>query len=394
MLKIKDDIYWTGYIDWDLKVFHGYKTPFGSTYNAYLIQDECPTLIDTVKYYGQEDMISQIQEVMDPAKIRYVIANHAEMDHSGAIDALLQLAPQAEVVCCAKGAEALKRHFKKNWPFKIVKTGDRLKIGKRELLFMQIPMVHWPESMVTYSCADHILFPNDAFGQHYASKERFVDEVPFEKILAETAKYYANIVLPYGQQVQKALLALKDFTIDMICPSHGLIWRHKQQIDQVLNYYDRWANHQTDADRVLIVFDTMWNSTRKMADRLKELFENAGDTVIMRSLQEYHISDIITDLLSSRLLLVGTPILNSHMLPTMASFLMYMKGLQPKNRLAFTFGSYGWSKAGFKEVEAFVTEAGLTLGAGGHYIQNVPDEDDLEKLAMIVPQLKDQMASV
>ena len=394
MLKIANDIYWTGYIDWDLKVFHGYQTPFGSTYNAFLIDDECPTLIDTVKYYGQDGMLRQIKEVIDPAKIRYVVANHAEMDHSGGIDSILRLAPEAEVVCSAKGVESLKRHFKKNWRFRIVKTGDRLSIGKRELMFLQIPMVHWPESMATYSVTDHILFPNDAFGQHYASEERFADEIAFDRLLEETAKYYANIVLLYGAPVQKVLHSLKDFTIDMICPSHGLIWRDKQQIDHVLNCYEKWARHETDPNRVLIVYDSMWNSTAGMAIRLKTLFEDTGYTVVVKCLQEHHISDIMIDVLQSRLMLVGTPMLNNHMLPTMAGFLMYLKGLQPKNRLALTFGSYGWSTAGFKELEQFVTDAGFTLGAEGQYVQFVPGEDDLQKLGRVVAQLKDQMASV
>jgi flavorubredoxin len=394
MLKISKDIYWTGYIDWDLKVFHGYKTPFGSTYNAYLIDDECPTLIDTVKYYGRDDMLRQIKEIMNPADIRYVVANHAEMDHSGAIDDIMRLAPDAEIVCPARGAEALTRHFKKNWRFKVVKTGDRLSIGKRELMFIQIPMVHWPESMATYSVTDHILFPNDAFGQHYASEERFVDELPLDRILEEAAKYYANIVLLYGPQVQKALHALKDFTIDMICPSHGLIWRDRPQIDHIMNSYDRWSSHETDPTRVLIVYDTMWKSTETMALRLKALFEEAGHLVVVRNLQEHHISDVMTDVLRSRLMLVGTPMLNNHMLPTVASFLMYLKGLQPQNRLALIFGSYGWSKAGFKEVEQFVADAGFTLGAEGQYIQFVPGEDDLQKLNMVVDQLKAQMPSV
>ncbi|HQO58511.1 MAG TPA: flavodoxin domain-containing protein [Candidatus Omnitrophota bacterium] len=394
MLKISNDMYWTGYIDWDLKVFHGYKTPYGSTYNAYLIDDEYPTLIDTVKHYGQEDMLRQIKEVMNPANIRYVIANHAEMDHSGAIDAVLQLAPEAEVVCSARGAEALTRHFKKNWRFKIVKTGDRLSIGRREFMFIQIPMVHWPESMATYSVTDHILFSNDAFGQHYASEERFVDELPLDRILGEAAKYYANIVLLYGAQVQKALQSLKGFTIEMICPSHGLIWRDKPQIAHILNSYDKWASHETDPQRVLIVYDTMWKSTEAMALRFKTLFEGNGYQVMVRNLQDYHISDVMTDVLLSRLMLVGTPMLNNRMLPTVASFLMYLKGLQPKNRLALTFGSYGWSKAGFKEVEQSVTDAGLTLGAEGQYIQFVPGENDLRNLNRVVDQLKAQMLSV
>ena len=207
MHKIKEDIFWVGHIDWTLRNFHGYSTPSGSTYNAYLILDEKPTLIDTVKYYGVDEMIEQIKEIIDPSKIEIIISNHTEMDHSGSIDKLLEYCPNAQVVCSPKGEEGLRKHFRKDWNFKIVNTSDTINIGKRDLQFLLMPMVHWPDSMATYSASDKILFPNDAFGQHFASNERFADEIGFDAIFPEAAKYYANIVLPYGQQVLKALEA-------------------------------------------------------------------------------------------------------------------------------------------------------------------------------------------
>jgi len=392
MIQIKKDIYWVGHIDWDLRVFHGYRTPCGSTYNAYLIKDKFPTLIDTVKYYGADDMIRKIFEVIDPKEIKYVIANHAEMDHSGSIERVLELCPNAEVVCSVKGVEVLKRHFKKDWKFHPVKSGDVLDIGERKLTFLTMPMVHWPESMATFSPEDKILFPNDAFGQHFASEERYADEVPTEIIFKEAAKYYANIVLPYGMQVAKVLESVATMPIEMICPSHGLIWRKKEDLTRILGLYKKWANHETE-NKVVIAYDTMWHSTEKMAQRLKGFLEEAGVPTQMFSLEDTHVSDIMTEILSARFLFVGTPMLNNRMLPTVASFMMYAKGLQTKKRLGLTFGSYGWAKIGFKELEDSLVEAGVTLLGEGRYIPFIPDEEELNKLKDIVPLVKNAMAS-
>lgn len=387
MIKLTPDIYWTGYIDWKLKNFHGYETPVGSTYNSYLIVDEEPTLIDTVKHYGADEMLAHIKEVIDPAKIKYIISNHTEMDHSGSIEKLLQFCPKAQVVCSAKGAEELKKHFRKNWNFKTVNTGDELKIGKRTLKFFLMPMVHWPDSMATYSPKDKILFPNDAFGQHRASNERYADEIGLDIVLEDAAKYYANIVMPYGGQVLKALEALAPLAIDMICPSHGLIWRRKQDIEKIVQLYSKWANFEADK-KVLIVYDTMWNSTKQMAGKLEALLKDEKIPVKLVSLQGVHISDIVTDVLSSKVVLFGTPILNNRMLPTMAALLMYLKGLKTKNKYAFTFGSYGWATVGFKEFETFIQEAGFQLLAEGKYVQFVPEEADLNALSTIAPKIK------
>jgi len=390
MHKITSDIYWTGYIDWDLRNFHGYETPVGSTYNAYLIIDEKPTLIDTVKHYGADEMISRIKEIIDPAKIQYIISNHTEMDHSGSIDKLLELCPNAEIVCSPKGEEELKMHFKKDWKFRVVNTGDELNIGKRKLKFLLMPMVHWPDSMATYSPQDKILFPNDAFGQHRASSERYVDEYGSDIIMEDAAKYYANIVMPYGNQVLKVLDAIKDLAIDVIAPSHGLIWRQKQDIEAIVAAYKKWANYETE-NKVLIIYDTMWHSTRQMATRFQELVDKAGIAVKMIGLQEAHISDIVTDVLTARVVLFGTPILNNRMLPTMAALLMYLKGLKTKNRFALTFGSYGWSKIGFKEFEESIKDAGFELLAEGKYVQFVPGDDDINKLEECLPLIQERI---
>ncbi len=388
MHTIAPDIYWTGYIDWDLRNFHGYDTPAGSTYNAYLIVDEKPTLIDTVKYYGVDEMLAHIRDVIDPAKIEYIISNHTEMDHSGSIDKLLAICPKAQVVCSPKGAEGLKRHFKKDWNFKVVQTGDELNIGKRTLKFLLMPMVHWPDSMATYSPQDNILFSNDAFGQHRASVERYADELGMDIVFEDAAKYYANIVMPYGAQVLRALEAAEKLSIKMICPSHGLIWRTPKDLATILKAYGKWARYEADK-KVLIIYDTMWNSTKEMALRLYDRLDKEGIQTKLVNLQAAHMSDIVTDVMLSKVVLFGTPILNNRMLPTMAGLLMYLKGLKTKNKHAWTFGSYGWSTIGFKELETSIADAGFELLAEGKYIPFVPDEQDLGELDHVVVKVRE-----
>lgn len=389
---IKPDIYWTGHVDWDLREFHGYSTPQGSTYNAYLILDEQPTLIDTVKHCGFPEMLHRIEEVIPPAKIKYIISNHTEMDHSGSIEQLLRCCPEAEVVCSPKGAEGLKRHFKRDWKTRVVNTGDTLDIGRRRLQFLLMPMVHWPDSMATYSPFDKILFPNDAFGQHVASSERYVDEAGVDFVLREAAKYYANIVMPYGQQVLKVLESVSALAVEKICPSHGLIWRRAEDIKTILQLYKKWAGHET-ADRVVIVYDSMWHSTEAMARRLLQYLADAQIPAVLLNLRNTHISDIVTEILFSKFVCFGTPILNNRMLPTMAALLMYLKGLKPKNRHALTFGSYGWATTGFKEFETSIQEAGLELLGEGLYLKYVPDESELTGLEDFAARIKGRMVA-
>jgi flavorubredoxin len=387
MINIKGNIHWVGSIDWNLRNFHGYLTPYGTTYNAYLIVDEKPTLIDTVKYYGFEEMLSRIKEVIEPARIKYIVSNHAELDHSGSIAKLLKYCPQAEVVCSPKGQEGLKKHFKEDWRFKVVNTAETITIGAYTLTFFLMPMVHWPDSMATYLGKEKILFPNDAFGQHYASSERFADSVGQDIVFREVAKYYANIVLPYGSQVLKALEILKSVPIEMICPSHGLGWRKIEDIEKVVALYRKWANYESDKS-VVIIYDTMWHSTEKMALTLYQLLAKENVPIKLFNLQVSHISDIITDIMLSRVILLGSPILNNRILPTMGALLTYMKGLKPKNRYAMTFGSYGWSSGSFKEFEDSLKEAGLELLSEGRYIQYVPTQEELDGLVSLVPRIK------
>lgn len=374
VVEIKPNIYWVGGIDWDIRNFHGYLTQRGTTYNAYLIIDKKITLVDTVKHYLFDELISRIKEIIDPSKIDYIISNHVEMDHTGSIPKLLQICPKAKIITSIRGEKGLKRHYKKDWDFQVVKSGDTLNIGKRTLHFIHIPMVHWPDSMVTYIPRDKLLLPNDAFGQHIASSERFDDEFEWGILQEEAAKYYANIVMPYGDQVKKALMALGELDIDMIGPSHGIIWR--SYISQILEEYKKWASFKSD-DKALIVYDSMWGSTEKMAVVLQEGLEESGIHVTMRNLMTNHISDIITDVLSSKMILLGSPTINNTMLPTMGKFLTYLKGLKPKNRIGFVFGSYGWGGQAVGEIEKIVKDLSWDIPVDSVNLNFVPDEKEL-----------------
>ncbi len=374
-VELKPGIYWVGGIDWDLRYFHGYLTPRGTTYNAYLIVDDKITLVDTVKHYLADEMLERISHVCDPTDIDYLVVNHVEMDHSGSIPRLMEVAPGAQIVTSARGKDGLTRYYGAEWDYLVKDSGEELPVGDRDLTFVQTPMVHWPDSMVTYVAADRLLLPNDAFGQHIASHERFDHEIGWDILHEEAATYYANIVLPYGLQVNRALQALADLPIDMIGPSHGVVWQ--QFIPKLLEVYPKWANHETEQE-ALIVYDTMWGSTEKLAVALRRGLEDAGVPVRVRPLQSSHISEIMPEVLRSRALLIGSPTLNNGMLPTVSSFLTYLKGLRPQKRLGLAFGSYGWGGQGAQEVAAFMESMKWETPVDFLNVRFRPDDGELE----------------
>jgi len=374
--EIKKGIYWVGGIDWDLRNFHGYLTQRGSTYNSYLIVDENITLVDNVKYYLAEEMVKRILQIVDPAKIDYIVQNHIEMDHSGSLPYIMEKCQNAKIFASPKGIEGLQKHYKKDWDFNTVTSGDTLKLGKRTLHFVQTPMVHWPDNMVSYCPEEKILFSNDAFGQHIASSERFDDQYPLNIMLHEAAKYYANIVLPYSRQVQKALEVVGTLDIDTICPSHGLIMR--KHIPEIIEKYKKWSANVID-NKALIIYDTMWRSTEKIAHSIQEAFETKGYQTRMFNLQHTHISDIMTEILTAKYICVGSPTLNNNILPTVAAFLTYFKGLAPKNRIGLAFGSYGWGGQSVGMVANTLKECGFEL-LDQIRLQYIPDEELLKKI--------------
>lgn len=369
-LKIAENVYWVGAIDWNLRNFHGYITPRGSTYNSYLIVDEKIALIDTAKAPFSAELIERISSVVDPAKINYVISNHVEMDHSGSLAAMRAAAPKAEFVADKRAAEDLNRHFKANWNFKTVKTGDTISLGKRSLAFVEVPMVHWPDSMVTYCPEEKILFSNDAFGQHMASHERFDDECMWEDVRGEAAKYYANIVMPLAAPATKALDAVSKLDIRMITPSHGIIWR--KNVANIVSCYKDWAANKTKK-KAVVVYDTMWNSTEKMARAIAEGLAAGGVETKLFCLRTNDTSEIIKEVLDAKAIIVGSPTLNNGMMPTVAGFLTYLKGLKPRGRIGFAFGSFGWAGGAIAAIESELKATGIEIARAPVVSKYVPD---------------------
>lgn len=376
-IKLKENIYWVGAIDWNVRNFHGYLTQRGTSYNAFLIVDEKITLIDTVKYHLVDEMLERIAQVVDPADIDYIISNHVEPDHSGSLPEIMAIAQKAVLLTTPNGEKGLRAHYKEDWNFKVVKTGEVLNIGQKNLTFVHTPMVHWPDNMVTYLPEDKILFSNDAFGQHLASSERFDDELSLGIIMEEAQKYYANIVLPFGTQVKKAIGALADLELEMIAPSHGLLWR--ANIPAILSKYEAWCSNQTE-NKAVIIYDTMWHSTEVIAEKIMSAFENKGYKTRLLSLKDNHISDIMTEVQTAKYICVGSPTLNNNLMPSVAGFLTYLKGLAPKNRIGLAFGSYGWSGQSVGQVEQYLQECGFET-LENIRLQYIPDEDQLEQIA-------------
>lgn len=377
-IEISPKVWWVGGIDWNERLFHGYTTERGITYNAYLIMDEKITLIDTCKATFADELVQRISQVVDPAKIDVVITNHVEMDHSGSLPVIHKIAPNAEIYASAgAGVNELRAHF--GIEATPVKTGDTLCIGERTLSFVTTPMVHWPDNMVTYSDVDKILFSNDAFGQHFATTKRFDDENDMCEVMKQAKKYYANIVWPYGMQAGRALAAVKGLELKMIAPSHGCIWR--SHIDDIIAKYEEWTTYQTQ-EKAVVVFDSMWHSTESMAREICDAFIAEGISAQLIDVKSTHISDIMLYMCDARYVAVGSPTLNSNMLPTVASFLTYMRGLSPKNeqRIGLAFGSYGWAPLGPKQVYAELENANFQLPVPVVAQQWVPAEENLAEL--------------
>lgn len=377
-IEISPKVWWVGGIDWNERLFHGYTTERGITYNAYLIMDEKITLIDTCKATFADELVQRISQVVDPAKIDVVITNHVEMDHSGSLPVIHKIAPNAEIYASAgAGVNELRAHF--GIEATPVKTGDTLCIGERTLSFVTTPMVHWPDNMVSYSDVDKILFSNDAFGQHFATTKRFDDENDMCEVMKQAKKYYANIVWPYGMQAGRALAAVKGLELKMIAPSHGCIWR--SHIDEIIAKYEDWTTYQTQ-EKAVVVFDSMWHSTESMAREICDAFIAEGISAQLIDVKSTHISDIMLYMCDARYVAVGSPTLNSNMLPTVASFLTYMRGLSPKNeqRIGLAFGSYGWAPLGPKQVYAELENAKFQLPVPVVAQQWVPSEENLAEL--------------
>jgi anaerobic nitric oxide reductase flavorubredoxin len=361
-IELTDGVYWVGVVDWNLRDFHGYTTPRGGTYNAYLIVDEKIALVDTVKHGFAGEMIERIKEIVDPSKIDYVVSNHVEMDHSGSLPDILELAGNAELISTEKGKEGLKKHYGGDWKFRTVRTGDELKLGKKTLYFITAPMLHWPDSMFTYLKEDKILLSNDGFGQHLATSFRFDEEVcsligyECDTVMEEAAKYYANILMPFGGIILKKLEEIQKLGIEirMIAPSHGMIWKNP---DKIINAYLNWASGASKK-KVIVIYDTMWNSTETMAGEILKGVAESGVEVSLFHLRRNEWSEIVKEVLEAKLIIIGSPTLNNGMFPTVAGFLTYLMGLRPKDKLWASFGSYGWAGGAVKGINEKLKSSG------------------------------------
>jgi flavorubredoxin len=376
LTKLKEGVYWVGAVDWNIRNFHGYITHRGTSYNAYLVVDEKIALVDTVKEPFFDEMMARIREIVDPRKIDYLISNHTEPDHSGSIRRTLEVAENAELIASPLGKKGLKRYYCEGLKVTTIKEKPSISLGSKTLQFVAVPMVHWPDSMVTYIPEDRLLLPNDAFGQHLASTKRFDDEVDQGVLMQEAATYYANIVMPLWMSVSRAFKAVEGLDIDMIAPSHGVIWRGDP--GKILSAYQRWVEGRT-RQKAVIVYDTMWGSTERVAKAIIEGIASEGVEARIHRLDATHNSDVIADVLEARAVLVGSPTLNNGLFPTVASFLAYMKGLKPRNKIGAAFGSYGWGGGAKRAVEAELKATGVELVENDLDFNYRPEAEELKR---------------
>ena len=380
--KITDKVTWVGKVDWELKRFHGdeLSTSRGSSYNAYLVRDEKVALIDTVWKPYDKEFVSRLKQEIDLKQIDYIVMNHNEIDHSGALPELMREIPGTPIYCTKKGEAIIRGHYHEDWNFVTVKTGDTLSLGSTTLTFVEAPMLHWPDTMVTYMDSDQILFSNDVFGQHYASASLYDDAVEHADIMREAEKYYANIINLYSPLATRKIneLLKLNLPIKMICPSHGVIW--KANPSAIVEQYLKWANAYQE-NQITIVYDTMWQSTRLMAEAIAQGIgeQDPAVTVKVMNASKDDKNDILTEIFQSKAVLVGSPTINYGYSFAIAGLLEMVKGLKFKKKKAAAFGSYGWSGEAPKQIAAHLAEAGFEVVDEGIKLLWVPDEDGLKQ---------------
>lgn len=380
--KVTDKVTWVGKIDWELVTFHGNElsTFRGSSYNSYLVRDQKTVLIDTCWLPFDKEFVANLEREINLEQIDYIVMNHNEIDHSGALPALMERLPNVPIYCTKKGEGIIRGHYHKDWNFVNVKTGDALDLGENKLVFIEAPMLHWPDTMFSYLTGEHILFSNDVFGQHYASEELFNDNVPAEIVYAEALKYYTNIITPYSPMVTRKIKELLDMhvPVSMICPSHGILWRDNPM--QIVETYQKWAADYQE-NQITLIYDTMWNSTRRMAECIAEgIREEDPDVVIkLYNSSKEDKNDIATEVFKSRAILVGSPTINYGFAYSTGGIMELIRGLKFKKKKAAAFGSYGWSGEAVKEITEMLKGAGFAIVNDGIRCQWVPDEAHLEE---------------
>lgn len=373
-MNLRGNIFSVGAIDSEVRIFHGYETPIGTTYNAYLILDEQVTLIDFVKAPFSNVLIDNIQALIGDRTIDNIICNHVEPDHSGALPSIVEKYPNATIYGTANCEKELKAYYpNSHYPFSIVKLGDTLCTGNYHFHFIPMPMVHWPDSMSTYLEEEATLFSNDAFGQHIGTGEIIDTQLDDTLLMDRTADYYANIVLPFSQPVKKLLDTIEGYPVAMICPSHGVTLT--EHVSSVLKRYEQWSSSEINEQKVVIIYDTMWGTTRKIAERLDAQWSKQGYQVELISLSQKHYSYAMARILDAKYIFVGSPTLNNMMLPTVIAFLTYMKGLKPRNRIGKAFGSYGWSGESIPQIHDLLSSCGFEMMDSEKAQWNIEMED-------------------
>ena len=382
--KISNTISWVGKTDWELKKFHGdeFTTVNGSSYNSYLIRDEKTALIDTCWLPYDKEFVKDLEKVVDLSKIDYVIALHGEVDHSGALVELMNRLPEnTPIYCTANGVKSIKGQYHKDWNFNIVKTGDKLKLGKNTMTFIETPMLHWPDTMFAYLDNEKTLFSSDAFGQHLASEFLYADEVEQNQLFDEALKYYANILAPFNVMVNKKINEILNMNLEisMICPSHGLIWRKNPET--IIKKYLEWSNLYSE-NQITIIYDTMWNDTRKMAEAIAEGIKNKDNTVKVKLMNtsKDDKTDVITEVFKSKMILVGSPTVNNGYLHSIAGILEMIRGMKIKGKKAAAFGSYGWSGEAVKKITEELRNSGFNIINEGIRTLWTPDNKAEEEL--------------
>jgi flavorubredoxin len=392
-VQISKNVHWVGAVDWGIRNFHGYATTRGSTYNAYLITGEKTILMDTVKAPFREEMLARIGSLVDPAEIDMIISNHAEMDHSGSLPEVIRLVQPEKVFASAMGARTLQDHFHLDDQIVPVKDGQKMSVGSLNLTFLETRMLHWPDSMMTYLAEDKLLFSQDGFGMHLASGERFADQLEDWVVELEAAKYYANILMPYSALITRLIgrFSKLDLEIEVVAPDHGPVWR--RDLNRIIDLYARWAE-QRPTRKAVVIYDTMWGSTGKMARSIADGLTAGGAVARLLPLGSSHRTDAATEVLEAGALLVGSPTINNQLFPTVADVLSYLKGLKPRNLIGTAFGSYGWSGESVGLIRGILDEMKVEPAGEDLRVKYVPDESVLGSCVSLGEQVAGKLAGL
>jgi anaerobic nitric oxide reductase flavorubredoxin len=380
MLNVIDNIYYIGKRDWELRHFHGHElsTYNGTSYNAYYIKDEKNVIVDTVWDRYEDEFLETVEKEIGLDSIDYIVINHVEPDHGGSLGAIMERRPDIPIVCSVKGADIIKRHFHKDWNFITVKTGDTLPLGKTELVFVEMTMIHWPDSMMTFVKGPGVLLSNDAFGQHYAGAFLFSDQVDETVVWQEALKYFAGILTPFAPLIVKKVREVEamNLPIKMIAPSHGVIWRREPL--RIVKKYAEWADAYNEGSAV-VIYDTMYQSTRRIAEAIAAGIESRGVACRLFNGSLSDVSDLIVEIFKAKGIIIGSCTVNNSYLRSISGILDEIAGHKFKNKIGAAFGSYGWSGEAHEKISRELESAGISVVQAPISFKYRPEPQDLEE---------------